>query len=178
MTSHPSRSAEWVPPHPPLRTARQRHLQGQYRARQRTDRYASGSDASGRARQYGPTRQRRGRRLLARPLLRRPHDHRRELRARRRTARPAIAPSRAQDRDGMTPVTASSHLPPDGEPCFRRCIAVAPPPPKAGATPSIMRKSPRRRPPRQQPPHRDRRSAAADPGQRIPYASRHSTKFP
>jgi hypothetical protein len=28
------------------------------------------------------------------PLLRRPHDHRRELRVRRRTSRPAVAPSR------------------------------------------------------------------------------------
>ena len=68
------------------------------------------------------------------PLLRRPHDHRRELQARRRTPRPTIAPSRGQGRDAMTP-TASSHHPPAGEPCFRRRIAVAPTPPNAPATP-------------------------------------------
>src|SRR5690242_15846235 len=52
------------------------------------------------------------------PLLRRPHDHRREFPARWRTPRPALAPSRAQDRNAMTPITASSHLPPAGEPRF------------------------------------------------------------
>jgi hypothetical protein len=44
----------------------------------------------------------------AMPLLRRPHDHRRELRARRRTPRPAIARSRGQRHDAMTPITPSS----------------------------------------------------------------------
>ncbi len=89
------RSAEGVPSHPPLRIARQRHLQGQHRARQRTDRRASGSDGSaGRARRPGPGRQRRNRPSPAMPLLRRPHDHRRDLRARRRTPRPAIVRSR------------------------------------------------------------------------------------
>ena len=38
----------------------------------------------------------------------------------------------------MTPVIASSHHPPAGKPCFRRCIAVAPPPLKSRTTPSIM----------------------------------------
>jgi len=71
------------------------------------------------------------------PLLRRPHDHRRELRARRRTPRPAIARSRDQSHDAMTPITASLHLPPTGEPRFRRRIAVAPPPPTARPMPSI-----------------------------------------
>jgi hypothetical protein len=46
----------------------------------------------------------------------------------------------------MTPITASSHHAPAGEPHFRRRIDVAPPPPKARATPSIMPKTPRQRP--------------------------------
>ena len=120
-----------------------RHLQGQYRARQRTARHASGSDRSaGRARQYGPSRQCRSRPWPAMPLLRRPHDHRRELWAWRRTPRPAIARSRGQGHDPMTPITASLHLPPAGKPRFRRRIAVAPPPPTARPMPSIRLKSP------------------------------------
>jgi hypothetical protein len=46
------------------------------------------------------------------PLLRRPDDHRRVLRARRRTACPAIAPSRG--RDAMTAVLTLSRRPPAG----------------------------------------------------------------
>ncbi len=57
-------------------------------------------------------------------------DYRRNGRE-RCTPRPAVAPSRGQGRVAMTPITASSHLSPAGEPCFRHCIAVAPPPPKA-----------------------------------------------
>jgi hypothetical protein len=159
--------------------ARQCHLQSQYRSRQRADRRASNSDGSaGRARRRGRGCQRRSRPSLAMPLLRRPHDHRRELWARRRTPRPAIAGSRSQDRNVMTPVTASSHHPPAGEPCFRRCIAVAPAPPKARARPSIMPKSPRRRPLQRQTPDRDRRSTADDLGQRIPYAGHRPIKSP
>jgi hypothetical protein len=76
----------------------------------------------------------------------------------------------------MTPVTVLSYHSPAGEPCFRRCIAVALVPPKARATPSIMPKSPRRPLPQRQPPDCDRRSAAADPNRRIPYASRRPIK--
>jgi len=43
---HAPRSAEGLPSHPPLRIARQRHLQSQHSARQRTDRRVSGSDRS------------------------------------------------------------------------------------------------------------------------------------
>ena len=66
---------------------------------------------------------RRGRSSPAMPLLRRPHDHCRDLCARRRTARPALARCRGQDRDAMTPVTASSHHPPAGTslPAPHRC---------------------------------------------------------
>jgi hypothetical protein len=42
----------------------------------------------------------------------------------------------------MTPITASLHLPPAGEPRFRRRIAVAPPPPTARPIPSIRLKLP------------------------------------
>jgi hypothetical protein len=45
------------------------------------------------------------------PLWRRSHDHRRDLRAQRRTPSPAIAQSWAQDRDAMTPITAFVALP-------------------------------------------------------------------
>ena len=51
------------------------------------------------------------------------HDHRRDLRAQRRTPSPAIAQSRAQDRDAMTPITAFVALPARREPRFRCRIA-------------------------------------------------------
>src|SRR5713226_9140180 len=54
----------------------------------------------------------------------------------------------------MTPVSASSHHSPAAEPCFRRCIAVAPVTPNAPATPAITPNSPRRPPPQR--PNRDR----------------------
>src|SRR6202035_3874315 len=44
----------------------------------------------------------------------RPHDHHREIRAWRRTARPALAQSRARHRDAMTLVTTSSYCTPAG----------------------------------------------------------------
>src|SRR6202035_2355253 len=89
----------------------------------------------------------------------RPHDHHRELRAWRRTARPALAQSRARHRDAMTLVTTSSYCTPAGEPRFRPCTIVAPPPPKPPLTPSIRPRSPSRPPPRRQSRHRNRRSA-------------------
>jgi Putative transposase len=42
------------------------------------------------------------------------HDHCRELRARRRTPRPAITPTQHRQRNAMTPVTISAHKPPAG----------------------------------------------------------------
>jgi peptide/nickel transport system substrate-binding protein len=92
--------------------------------------------------------------------------------------RPAIARSRGQRHDAMTPVTSSSHLPPAGEPRFRRRVAVAPPPPTARPTPSISLKSPCRLPRRRQTRHHDRRSAADYAGQRIHNASRRVVKSP
>ena len=61
----------------------------------------------------------------AMPLLRRPHDHRRSLRARRRTARPAAEWSPRQDRDAMTTDVTSSHRPPAGGNRFRCRSSVA-----------------------------------------------------
>jgi hypothetical protein len=78
----------------------------------------------------------------------------------------------------MTPITASSHHAPAGEPHFRRRINVVPPPPKARATPSIMPKTPRQRSTRRQNLDPDRRSAANYDGQRSPYASRRPGKSP
>jgi hypothetical protein len=97
---------------------------------------------------------------------------------RRRTPRPAIAPSRGQSHDAMTPITASLHLPPAGEPRFRRRIAVAPPPPTARPIPSIRLKLPCRLPRSRQTRHRNRRSAADCAGQRIHNASRCIVKSP
>ena len=64
------------------------------------------------------TRRRRGadRPSPAMPVLRRAHDHRRDLRARRRPARPAAVRTRGQDRGRMTPNRASPHRKPAGRP--------------------------------------------------------------
>ena len=108
------RPAKGVPPHPSLRAARQCHLQEEYRACQRTDRHARAGDRSaGGARRGGPSRRRRSRPSPAMPLLRWPHDYRRDLRARRCTPRPAVARYRGQDRDAMTPSPPhrTTHLP-------------------------------------------------------------------
>ena len=86
--------------------------------------------------------------------------------------------SRGQDRDAMTPVTASSISRLPGKPRFRRRIAVAPPPPTARPMPSIRLKLPCRLPQWRQTRHRDRRSAADYAGQRIPNASRRIVKSP
>ena len=147
-------------------------------AHKRTSCIAARIDGSaGSTRRRGPGRQRRSRPSPAMPLLRRPHDHRRELWARRRTPRPAIARSRGQGHDAMTPITASLHLPP-ANPRFRRRIAVAPAPPKARATPSIRLRLPCRLPRWRQTRHRDRRSAADYAGQRIHNASHRIVKSP
>jgi hypothetical protein len=124
-------STSWLSSHPSLRIARQR-LQSQCRARQRAHRRAPAVNRS----INGPRRCGRGHRRRCRsspdlPLLRRSHDHRRELPARRRTPRPAATPSQSHQRNAVTPLTNSAHTPPAGELPFRRCIAVAPPSPRA-----------------------------------------------
>ncbi len=173
------RPAQGVPPHPSLRAIRQRQLQDQYRARQRTDRHARAGDRSaGRARRRGPGRQRRRRPSPGMPLLRWPHDYRRDLRARRRTTRPAIVQCRGQDRDAMTPVTASSHHAPAGEAHFRHPITVVPTPAKTRATSPIIPKSPRQPPPPRQNPDPDRRSNDHHLDNRSPHASRSPGKYP
>src|SRR3954469_14505453 len=110
-------------------------------------------------------------------LLRRPHDHRRNLRARRRTPRPANHPKRGEDSDAMTPVTAL-HRPPAGRPRFRRHLTVAPAPPKTGATQPGMLKSPGREPQRRTTTDGDHRSTADYAGQRILHGTGRTIKSP
>jgi hypothetical protein len=95
-----------------------------------------------------------------------------------RRSRTAIAPSRQRHCHLMTPVTASPHIPPAGEPCFRRCTAVAPPSPTAHAASSITPKSPPRPPPRRQNRYCDRRSAADHGSQRISHPCPRTVKSP
>jgi hypothetical protein len=66
---------------------------------------------------------------------------RRDLRARWRTPRPAIARCRGRDRNVMTAVIASLHHPPAGTGRSRRRTAVAPVPAKADAMPPIVTES-------------------------------------
>jgi Putative transposase len=103
-----------VPSRPSLRPPRHRYLQGQHCACQGIDRRtdAIGGDAS-KARRGWHYRHCGGA-SAAMPLLRRPHDHRRNLRARWRTPRPASARYRGRDRNIMTTLTASLHHPPAG----------------------------------------------------------------
>jgi len=75
------------------------------------------------------------------PLLRRPHDDRRDLRARRRTPRPAIARGRGRDRNVVTTVSASLHHLPAGTGCPRRRNTVAPVPAKADAVAPVAARS-------------------------------------
>jgi hypothetical protein len=112
------------------------------------------------------------------PLLRRPHDHCRKLRARRRTSRSAVTPSQQRHCHVMTPVTASPHIPPAEEPRFRRCIAVAPPSPKAHAASSIRPKSPPRPLPQRQNRYCNPRFAADHGSQRISHPSRRTAFGP
>jgi hypothetical protein len=73
-----------------------------------------------------------------------PHDHRRNLRARWRTPRPAIARCRGRDHNVMTTVTALLHHPPTGRYRSRRRTPVAPVPAKADAMPPIPAEAHRR----------------------------------
>jgi hypothetical protein len=74
-------------------------------------------------------------------LLRRPHNHRRELRARRPTARTAVTPSRGQSRRTMTPAATRAHRTPAGRLHSRRRTAFASAPPVGAPPPSIGRNS-------------------------------------
>jgi hypothetical protein len=78
----------------------------------------------------------------------------------------------------MTPVAASSHDAPAGEACFRRRINIAPTPPKARATPSIMPKTLHQQPPWRQNPDPDRRSNDYLIRHRSTYAGRGPGKSP
>ena len=124
----PPRAAERLPPHPPLRPVRRRGAGGQHRARPTTARRGREcAPAFARGRQSG------GRRLAcaALPLLRRPDDHRRDV---RRAASLAFAVAEPdQDRQLMTVAPHPA--------AHRR----SPPPPAArrntSATPARGRKS-------------------------------------
>src|SRR5215472_5220096 len=84
------------------------------------------------------------------PLLRRPHDNRRALRARWPAARPAVIPSRGQGRRTMTPAATRAHCTLAGRLHSRRHTAFASVPPAGAVTPPIGRNSHHyHRPPRQ-----------------------------
>ena len=100
-------------------------------------------------------------------LLRRPDDHRRELRARWPNSRSAVASGRGQNRNAMTlchdvryRLTPPSSAP---EPHFRRCFAVASVPAKAPAASSTRPKSPNQPRRQRQTRYRDRRSRRRRP---------------
>ena len=115
----------------------------------------------------------------AMPLLRRPHDHRRDLRARRRTRGPPRPECRGQDRDAMTPVTVSSHPTPAGKLHFPRqpysyCLSAA----KGACGDNDHAKTPRQCPAQRQNPHPDRRSTANHRGLTSPSPRRRPDKSP
>ena len=84
----PPRPAKGLPSHSSLRPAGQCVPQGQYRTRPRTSRRPRTGDGAQQCRH----RHNAGRPSAAMPVLRRTHDHRRDLRARRPTPRPATPP--------------------------------------------------------------------------------------
>ena len=163
----------------PLRAARQRRLQNQCRARQRADRCARVGDGSiGGARRNVPGRRRHSRPSPAMSLLRRPHDHRRNLRVRWHAPRPTIVQRRRQNRDAMTTLTAALHYPPAGVSRSRRRTDFIPAPAKADAKPPIVPKSLRRVQQRRPILDRGRQSAVNNAGQLITRRSSCPTKSP
>ena len=107
--------------------------------------------------------------------LRRPHDHRRELRARRRTSRPA--PRR---KPGLEPQRHNASYRRVTTPARRRtslqCTAVAPLSAKALLIPSIAVTSPRLRSPQRPLHHYDCRPDPNHANPRIRYPSRRPVK--
>ena len=103
LTLHPAlpdpRAAERFPSHPTLWAARQRRPRRQHRTRSRAARDAAEAARGRRAR----TTRRAIRAAASMPVLRRPHDHRRDLRARMPAETPAHTGSRGdQGRHLMT----------------------------------------------------------------------------
>ena len=94
-----ARSARWLPPHPLLRPARQRRPCRQHRARPRTARTAMAPDRCHRGRHHQARRAKVARASM--PVLRRPHDHHRNLRARLPAQMPPATAGRDQDRHLM-----------------------------------------------------------------------------
>jgi hypothetical protein len=101
------------------------------------------------------------------PLLRRSHDHCRELQERRPTSRFAVPSGRGQDRNAMTFVIASPHPRLPRSLAFRRCLAVTSVPAKAPAASSIRPKSPNRPQRQRQPRYHDHRSRRLRPRMRL-----------
>jgi len=106
----------------------------------------------------------------AMPALRRAHDRRRDLRARRRPARPAAVRTRGRDRGGMTPNRAAPHRKPAGRRRRRRQ-------PDATLVRSILRPRPPIAPPSTGLGARDRtlRHACRDRSANQALARRHQT---
>ena len=102
--------AAWLPPHPPLRLARQWCMQGQYCTCPRTAGRGTAAGACRRARTTG----------LAAPLslLRRAHEHHRDLRALAATSRPA-APVR-NNREHRVVIRHGLHSPDAATSLFRQ----------------------------------------------------------
>jgi hypothetical protein len=119
------RSTKGVSSDPSLWITRQWHLQSQCRARQAAHHRAPAVNRSVRAtRRAGRGHRRRCRSSPAMPLLRRAHDHCRELWARRRTPRPAVTPSQQPQRNPMTPrhrLTPHTARPGTTLPALHRC---------------------------------------------------------
>ena len=97
------RAAQGLPPHPPLRPARQTILRRQHRARPRAARRANAATPQSRC---GCRRSQRAANPLAfLPVLRRSYDHDRDIRARLDAASSANRPDRRlQDRHVMTTI--------------------------------------------------------------------------
>ena len=120
---HP-RAAERFPPHPPLRPVRQRRARAKHRARASAPRRARGRRPNA-TRAEAESEHRKTRDCAAMPVLRRPHDHHRNLR-RRASCAPAIAEP-DHDRHLMIAVAAfpaslcRSSSPPAAAGAGRRC---------------------------------------------------------
>jgi integrase len=112
------RPAQGFPSHPPLRAPRERHPQGEPRPRQGAARRARAANG---ARPDDQSRRRADRPSPTMPVLRRAHDRRRDLRALRRPARPAVR-TRDQERGRMTSNNPASQRKPAAGPRRRRQV--------------------------------------------------------
>ena len=145
----PARAAERLPPHPPLRPVRWRRSRPQHRARPPSARRAEASPKRSRAEADSETETRFASAPM--PLLRRPDDHRRDVR-RRAPGAPAVADP-DQDRHLMTVAALpasqrrfSSRLQPRAGAGTRRPHDLRKPPPSATPAPVTAHPRPRKSP--------------------------------